>query len=457
MNASVRSGRHRQRPPDVPPPVDRRLERWPLIYCELCGTVAIAVLPSTQFCIDCGLYVCAGCWREADSRCSICVLSAKRPSMRQRVRTLRRVDRRLREVIAELDEPDDGMELGWDRPALATIKIEAALQARDVAVAHLPIARQRRRVTALLRRIERHSAAAPAAVERELARRSTLRLAAATPSRGPIARLAPVLRLPRAPEDRRIWIAAGAAATVLTVLVGGSLIGTTLRQRDIAEGVLSGSPQEGAAPSIDSAGGAAPPAASTPSPAGDSVALFDFDGRQMGSGLGPGWRDAGGGEVNLAAFPTGVDRSARLVADGTTPTKACRTLDAGARAVEIDVFLDPPVPVAGRVELTDAADGPVIAIELSESRTLVSTAADVVEAAGVQLATWVHVEVRWDDGGMAWEVTQEANASGPPVHGRSEARTTEGFTEICLGVEAAEGGAAHYDNLAIQWTSSEGG
>ena len=58
--------------------------------------------------------------------------------------------------------------------------------------------------------------------------------------------------------------------------------------------------------------------------------------------LGPGWRVVGGGEVSLAAFPTGVEPGARLVADGTTPAKAPRTLDAGARAVEIDVFLDPP-------------------------------------------------------------------------------------------------------------------
>ena len=69
-----------------------------------------------------------------------------------------------------------------------------------------------------------------------------------------------------------------------------------------------------------------------------------------------------------------------------------------------------PATRSSRVELTD--DGPVIAIELSESRTLVSTAADTVEAAGVELATWVHVEVRWDDGGMAWEVTQEAALPG---------------------------------------------
>ena len=80
----------------------------------------------------------------------------------------------------------------------------------------------------------------------------------------------------------------------------------------------------------------------------------------------------------------------------------------------------------------------------------------LVEAAGVELATWVHVEVRWDDGGMAWEVTQEASASGPPVHGRSGPHDRRIHGDLSR-VEAAEGGAAHYDNLAIQWTSGEGG
>jgi hypothetical protein len=437
-------------------PVDRRLEYWPVIHCELCGAAAIAVLPSTQFCIDCGLYVCAGCWRDTVSRCSTCALLVKRPSRKLHVWTLRRADRRLREVIADLAEPDDDTEHGWDRRAQATIKIDASLRAREAAVAHLPRARKQSRVIALLRRFERNLTAARAAIERPRVSRSRPRFAADIPSRGSVAQLALLLRLPRGRYQWITWIAAGTAAAVVTAFLGLSLIATEIREEGIAEGVLSGGPQEGAASSPSSApAGAARPGV-TASPTRNSDALFDFDGRQMGSGLGPGWREAGGGEVVVAAFPTGVDRSARLVADGTAPARTCRTFDAGARAVAVDVFLDPPAPVAARLELADAADGPVIAMDLSESRSVVSIASDVVEGAGVQLANWIHVEMRSEDGGVAWEVTQE-NGPGPSLQGRSEGRTTEVLTKICLGVEASAGGAAHYDNLAIIWTIGEGG
>jgi hypothetical protein len=456
MTSSAGASQHRQLPPDIRQPVDPRLEYWPVIHCELCGSVAIAMMPSTQFCIICGLYVCAGCWREAAWRCSTCALLVARPSRKLHVWMLRRADRRLREVIADLAEPDDDTEHGWDRQAQATIKTEASLQAREVAVAHLPRARQQSRVADLLRRIERDSAAARAAIERPRVSLSPPRLAPTIPSRGSVARLALLLRLPRRSHERIMWIAGGTAAAVVTAIIALSLIATELRERGIAEGVLSGGPQEGAAssPSFAPAG---PRPGVTASPTLSSVAVFDFDGRQMGSGLGPGWREAGGGNVILAAFPTGVDRSARLVADGTTPLETCRSFDAGVRVVAIDVFLDPLIPVAARVELTDPADSPIIAIDLSESRTVVSTPADVVEEAGLQLATWTHVEMRSENGGMAWKVTQEENGAGPSVQGRTEGRTTEGLTEICLGIEASKGGGAHYDNLTIQWTSGEGG
>ena len=177
----------------------------------------------------------------------------------------------------------------------------------------------------------------------------------------------------------------------------------------------------------------------------------------MGSGLGPGWRDAGGGEVSLAAFPTGVDRSARVVADGKTPARTCRAIGAGARAVEVDVFLEPLVPLAARVVVNDAAGGAVMTIELSRSRTVVSIGAEVNEGAGVTPAKWLHVEMRSADGGVAWEVSERDGGSEPSAQGRTEGIATEGLTEICLEVEAIPGGTAYYDNLAVEWTNGEGG
>ena len=177
----------------------------------------------------------------------------------------------------------------------------------------------------------------------------------------------------------------------------------------------------------------------------------------MGTGLGPGWRESEEGAVSLAAFPTGVDRSARLVADGATPARTCRTVDPGVRAVEVDVFLDPPGPVEARVELTDAVSGQVVATDLSESRTVVSIADQMAEGAGVQLASWIHVELRSEDSGIAWVITQAPNGPGPSVQRRSLAGSTERLTEVCLEVEATAGGTAYYDNLVIQWTSGKGG
>jgi hypothetical protein len=451
------ASQHRQLPPDRRMPVDPRLEYWPVIHCELCGAIAIAAAPSTQFCIDCGLYVCAGCWREAAWRCTTCALSGKRPSMRLHVWTLRRADRRLREVLADLDKLDDDTEHGWDSRAPAVIKIEASLHAAELAADRLPRSRQQPRVAALLRRIERDAATAWTALERPRGQRHAPRLAPDIPSRRSIARVPPFLGFPRGRPQRGMLIAAGASAAVLTVLVGWSVLGPTLQERGIAEGVLSGGPQDGAVHSPDSAADGGGRAAVTPSPAPDSVAVFDFDGRQMGSGLGADWRDAGGGEVSLAAFPTGVDRSARLVADGSTPAKTCRRFEVDVRGIEIDVFLDPLVPVAARVELTDAAEVTVIAIELSESRSVVSTAADVVEGAGVTPARWIHVAIRSEDGGVDWEVTEKGGRSEPAVQGRSDGRATDELTQVCLGVDAIAGGTAHYDNVAIRWTGSEGG
>src|SRR4029453_7282019 len=88
------------------------------------------------------------------------------------VATLRRVDRRLREVVADLAQLDDDAEHGWDRRSQATIKLEASLRARDAALDHLPKARRQRRVSALLSRIDRNSSAARAAIERARLRRS---------------------------------------------------------------------------------------------------------------------------------------------------------------------------------------------------------------------------------------------------------------------------------------------
>jgi len=436
------------RQPQRQPPVDRRLQYWPVIHCELCGAVAIAALPSSQFCIACGIYVCAGCWREPVLRCSICEPSVPRPSKRLHVWTLRRADRRLREVITELAEPDDDTEGGWDKRAQAVIKIEGSLVAARAALAHLPRAREQARIASLLARIQRDRTAAVAALERaRVVTRRTRRIAPLDATRRSIASWS---RLVRESHDRRTGVAAAAAAAVLAVLAGWSLI-DMLGDRSTAEGVLSGGPRDAevaSGPSSESGGGPSPTA--TPSVAGQSLALFEFDARQMGSGLGAGWRDAGGGEVSVAAFPTGVDRSARLVADGATPAITCRTFEAGALAIQVDVFLDPRVPVAARVELTNAAAGARVAIDLSEARTVVSIAGEVVEAAGVQPGQWMHVELRSEDGGAAWQVNQRGVLL---AQGRSEGRALEDVTEICLGAEARAGGTAHYDNLAIRWTS----
>ena len=442
MTFSTGPSQHRQLPPNTRQAVDPRLESWPVIHCELCGTVAIAARPSTQFCIRCGLYICAGCWRPAVSRCSNCALSAARPSMRQHIWTLRRADRRLREVVADLNESDDDAEQGWDRRAQAIVKVDASLRAREVALAHLPRARHQPRVAALLRRVERDAAAARAAIERPRERQLPARAAAEIPG------------LPRGWYQRIVWIAAGATAAVVALSLGLSVIA---RERGIAEGVLSGGPQESAAPSPSSARAEARGMDTPASPIRNSVAVFDFDDRQMGSGLGPGWRDAGEGEIGLAAFPTGVDRSARLIADGTTPVRTCRTFDAGARAVAIDVFLDRLVPAVARVELSGSPDAAIVAIDLSESTTTVSIAGDVIKEEGIQPASWAHVEIRSDGGGVAWQITQGTNDPGRSVQGRTSGPTTEGLTEVCLGVEATAGGRAHYDNLTIQRTSSDGG
>ena len=428
-----------------------------IIHCERCGVATVA--GTTEFCLACGLYVCAACWSQRVLRCSECRQPLRRPSFITHVRTLRRWDRRLREVIRDLDSLERTSGSGsppsdeFNELACLLIKAGAVDRAGEAALARLPPTRRARGVVLLIQRIRRHAASAESGLAR-LTEGLWSSAAAPVQSRqveadgvglGLRRRVSPV-------------VAGAAAAVLLAVVLGAAWLDPIgLGNQRTGEGVLGGDPAARGIgvgtpttkPTNQAEVGVPPP----PSEAAASAQLINFDAVRMGSGIGEGWAGSDGGEVTLVAFPTGVDRSARLVAREGQPTTTCRPIKRGVRKIGFDLILDADIPAGAVVELRDRTSDPVLTLLVSETRTVVSIAERVVERRGVKPARWYRIEVVDREPGVKWQLELRDGKAARPVEAVIDDVTLGNVSEICLKADGPDGGAVNYDNLAITTTN----
>ncbi|MBA2632965.1 MAG: hypothetical protein H0U86_08220 [Chloroflexi bacterium] len=368
----------------------------PEIHCERCGVVTHAHADSTEFCLSCGLYVCVDCWRAAALRCASCAARSQRASQRGYLRPLRRWGRRLREVTrdARVLKASAITPSPWSE-----FPDEHAERARGMAIARLGGA---------------------------------------------------------------ILIGAASAA----VVTAPGWIGRLASFGEAAEGVLVGAPSAddgGEAPqtgmdpsqSVSTAPAAATPTAATPTASPHSL-LIDFNDVPMGGGIGDGWvRSIGRDEaVEVAAYPTSVDRSARLVVTDGAPVAICRSVRPTLTEVHrfsADLILDPEVPATGIIELNDAAGETVLRLNLARARTRLSSGPSPLgEAGGLNPGQWYHIDVLLDgEGGSRWRMAQLDGLPATSVEVPFEATLLASVGEICLGAEGPRGAAVNYDNLVI--------
>jgi hypothetical protein len=426
----------------------------PEIHCENCGRTIRAGATETLYCLECGLYVCLACWDRSRELCLDC---ATRPRQGIRIRTARRADRRLREVVKQaialaLRSGTRDDDEAWIEHACLGIKAETAARGGFRAWSRLRGERAER-ARPLGDRIRRHAYEADTALERAgvaLLRRGLdngneiLEQTTAAVRQRPRA-IRRIIR--RAPAGAAVLLV---AAVVAAVMVGGPLWllanddGPSARQ-----GTLAGN-QPGPPPSV-----APPPVAEETAAATspDAILMLDFDRERMGQGIGAGWVQTAGpaGSVALAPFPTAVNRSARLESADAAGAEACRAVgDASVRVIEmtVDVLLEDPDATAALIG-RNAAGSPVLQVNLGTSGSTFAAGSEdrSARADGPRAGAWARTEVAAVGEQTLWRVTRET--SGVAAAQTVDVSSLADIEQVCLAASAGSNGAAYFDNLTI--------
>ena len=429
--------------------------------CERCGVATMMEEGSTEFCLACGLLVCAACWRAPDHRCASCAVLHQPPSRRGELEVVRRWDRRVREVIRGValletgaTTADPSIELRREHASLV-LKSDGAERAGRVAMARLSPASRTLRDTLLFRRIRRHELLAHDSLERVSA--TIPRLDAGG------GRMAPDAQSAKSPVSAGEWLLIGRVLMValsvvaIVILAQGWLGQLSFSGARDGEGVLGGVPTGGSADevtNIDRTHAASPsPAAPLASP---STLRFDFDTVRMGNGIGEGWVRSNGSEVGVAvaAYPTAVDRSVRLVVTENGSPETCRTVNppmAEVRRFSVEVILDPKVPAGAMIELRDAAGEPLLTLDLGEAQVVLSRngGESVTMAEGLRPGGWYGIEVVGDRVAK-WRVRPLDDPSGSGVEMPVEWSSLDAVGEICLGADGPLDSALNYNNLVMR-------
>lgn len=442
------------------------------ISCERCHSEAVPEVGSASYCLECGLYVCAACWRSRSRRCVTCASTRRRTSRATDLRLLRRWDRRLREVRREAVALDA---VGAAGPTTGRARDRAsqALKLAAIGEAGTPaMKRQRRRrqtsgLRSLAERIGRHEAIAQAALERldpDSATPEAVASSAPPAAQERIDRPQPEPDLEsashRRTERRRIVLGLAAvfasAAVLLAILAPRLADGPSAAEpgEGVLGGVPSGSPSASALVEPPSLPQATAGASSTP----DIRLAVDFDDLRMGHGIGDDWSQTSGATaaVELAAYPTAVNRSARLTVVGGEPVEACRDLEEinGSAQVSLDVRLAPHASASAEIRLLDAERSLLLSIVLAPQVTAV-TGPDgpAGETAGLEPGGWYRVEVMGGSDELVVQVSQRGGATiGNPV----AAPASSSIGMVCLAASGESGAAVNYDNLAVASSSEEG-
>lgn len=432
--------------------------RPPTTRCERCGVATMMQAGSTEFCLACGLLVCAACWREQDHRCVSCAVLHQRPSWRGDLEVVRRWDRRLREVIrgaalleAGATTSDPSIDLRREYASLV-LKSDGAERAGRVALARLSPARRTLRDVLLLRRIRRHESLARDSLERVSATFPGLEAGGV-----PMAADAQSTRSPASAREllligRVLMVALSVVAIV--IVAQGWLAQLSFGGGRNGEGVLGGVPIGSSGDEVTHTDRASPSPAAAPL-ASPSTLHFDFDSVRMSNGIGEGWVQSTGGDaaVAVAAYPTAVDRSARLVVTQDANLETCRSVDppvAEVHRFSVDVVLDQQMPAKARIGLRNAAGDPLLTVDLAETQAALSTSGGerVTMAEGLEPGAWYSIEIVGDRV-LEWRVRPRDGPSGSGVEMPVEWFPLRSVGEICLGADGPPDAAVNYDNLVI--------
>jgi hypothetical protein len=193
------------------------------------------------------------------------------------------------------------------------------------------------------------------------------------------------------------------------------------------------------------------PSATPTSPANRTLSEEDFDSLTMGSGPGDGWWVQGpAGSVAVAALPTAVDRSMRLLA-GSEYVQACRAV-AGpgtAMAIDVDLMFD-AVPSTGTsaLMLRLASRGLLEARLGSGARMQIFARGAPVTALAVTPHIWYRLSVRIVAGAAIVHLgPREELATALSVN--LPAQGSGGFDAACFRVPAGAAASLYLDNVAL--------
>ena len=200
------------------------------------------------------------------------------------------------------------------------------------------------------------------------------------------------------------------------------------------------------------------PDSSVPSP--QKVLEIDFDERLMGSGIGAEWGQTVGEAdgTAIAAYPTAVDRSARLEIIGDDRlVETCRPVETQMSALKqlhVDVLLSSPT-VTAVVSLGAVPPGETsLRISLSTSGTAVTDGRTglLAEGEGLDIGRWYRAEIAIESDGVVWRLMALEGAMVSVVETGVETDVLATGFAVCLAVSGEPEDAVYFDDLTITAT-----
>lgn len=425
-----------------------------MVHCEQCGAEARAESGAVNYCLQCGLYVCAGCWSPRGF-CTTCSPGPRRRTFARDLLLLRRVDRRLRElmreapaILARIRDGQDISAVSFDAQCMRS-KARSAERGRDRVLQHESRrSGQRALLTPLASRVDRHALGVRAIGEEVAAalQAATNQHVAARPRDTPVFSS-------RLMGRSAVEVGGAAVAVAVVVAVAVALLGPSA-PRTGGEGVLSGGPDRAPAASVAPSTAAAPTRSPGPSPV---TVAASFDEARIGSS----WGDfQGSGSVGVVAFPTAFDRSVEVVTEDGAPVDTCLAFDSAISvvALEVDAYMEEAGDVAGSVSLLDGRGRPLIRIALRADESVATVGGGALAVAGgVEARAWYRVRLAERTSRIDFSVDRLADGVFRLTTAALRVDSLGSANRICLGVSGEPGAAAYYDNLRVSNRSNTGG
>jgi hypothetical protein len=422
-----------------------------MVHCEQCGAEASAESGAVNYCLQCGRYVCARCWSPRDF-CTTCSPGPSRRTFAGDLRLMRRVDRRLRElmreapaILARIGEGHEISEVSFDALCMR-LKARSAERGRAWILQHeRRRSSQRALLTPLASRVNRHALGVWAIGEEvaEALQAATERVAIAKPRQESVFSSWLMGR-----SGIALAVAGASAAVAVAVVLGPS------PPRMVGEGVLGGGPDTPPAASVAPSAAAAPPRSPGPSPVTVAVS---FDDARIGSSWG---LIQGSGSVGVVAFPTAFDRSVEVLTEDGAPVETCLAFDSAMAvvALEVDAYFEEAGDVAGSVSLLDGMDRPLIEVALRADESVATVGGGALAVArGVEARAWYRVRLAERTGRVDFSVDRLADGVFRLTKATLLVDSLGSANRVCLGVFGEPGAAAYYDNLRVMNRSNTGG